>query len=187
MRIPRRLAAWLRLGALLVCGFSLAAPAGVPAAAAGERFPVPDATLEVGNREQRGRLWTGQWVTPPDEDSQCSVLVMDGLPIPPGNGLEVARGHVRGEIVIDLEQRPRRLKAMGFTELNEDRFPEPPRVAIEQRLRPLREGGEVVAWRLRFSTFVEDHVYLLVWGAWVDRVCDFGRSDAGWTFHLEAR
>ena len=113
----------------------------------------PRAELHANGEAADISPFTYGWQSPAG-GGQCSDLVADGIPNYRPK-LSVDTLHARPTIVFLRDQRPRIRYFRAYSKLGHDpRWPAGDGKRVRARIGRLREGGEVVAWVIRFRVEV---------------------------------
>ena len=142
----------------------------------------PEAFLQAAKQRQQGARYHSDWVAPSGGEI-CSVG-SGGGPIRFRKPLHANEGPVRGRITLTKPHRPKSVDLVAWQKLDEDGQPEEPSEKIQVALRPKRRHSEVVAWVVRFTAALEEHLYLSLDGRWRDRDGCGGTQLVQWSFHI---
>ena len=163
---------------------ALGVPASTAGAAASSGDPIPKAKLKVAGNTQRGWLWSALWGSSP-EPQKCVGASLDGLPRP-GRPLATNAKERTPRLVLRSVDRPLRVVVRDFKRVDANGFLVGASERLSTTLRPKRRGGQIVAWRARFSARGTRHHYLDVAVSWPEDPACGGRQ-ANWLFHLQGR
>lgn len=144
---------------------------------------VPRATVQIGDQQQLGRVWTSSWVSSSGNDG-CAVGGGDGTRRFRKGALEFS-SPARIRFVVWKRQHPRALVISEWHEVDENGVPQGNRKRRDPRLKPISSGGEVRAWSARLRLARARSYYLEARGRWADVEGCRGVQEAAWLFHLE--
>ena len=169
----------MRIKTVAVAAIAAVALAAAPAASSEHvRTAPPRAVLKANGVRQRGLLITYCW-SYPQGDGGVGICADGTYGWPEA---QRAEGGARAEITFKWEGKPTNLRLHSYRRLR-NRAPVGRGRAIEYRLRPERDRGEIVAWTAYFRLPNRTgHLYLTASARWNHGGVG---GDAYYTFHLK--
>lgn len=116
----------------------------------------PRAVLRAAESQARLGPWSYSWSYPSGD--KCGAIVADGFP-DYGFALSVAHRHARPRVVFLRDRKPRVTRFRAYRKLNRSGLPAGEGERVASAIRPKREDGEIVAWKVRFHVDVVERPY----------------------------
>jgi RTX calcium-binding nonapeptide repeat (4 copies) len=164
---------WISIG--LAAAMAILAVVAVTSSVSAARRPPPATLVHNGETLQKGKLGTYCWTFP--GGGGCADTF--GYQFP--RGVWVPAGATVA-IRLDKDEKPNNFDVTAWRKVDNDGQPIGDGRGLRNRLSPIKENGDVVAWKATFELRRGGrHYYLSTFVKWADK------GDASYDFHAKTR